>query len=110
MKDAKGHGSDSRGAAHQEGVEDAGRRAAFNAAKEKAAKLWAASEATGKAMDAFPRNAMGLTPDNVRATPEWRAAKAASDTAFQQLRNFNSVYTKTFAKELRKERATRRGS
>ena len=31
--------------------------------------------AAGDVLDTFPRGAMSLTPDHVRATPEWRAAK-----------------------------------
>jgi hypothetical protein len=52
---------------------------------------------------------MGLTPDHVRATPEWRAAKARSKAAFAALQAFNIVFTRMFAKELRAQRAARRG-
>ena len=65
------------------------------------------SSATGNALRAFPRNSMGLVSDSVRATPEYRAAKAASDTAFASLQQFNLVFTKMFARELRAERASR---
>lgn len=59
------------------------------------------------AIDAFPRGPMGLTPDAVRATPEWRAAKTRVDKAFARLRAFNAVFVKRFAKELRAERDER---
>ncbi len=47
---------------------------------------------------------MGLTPDHVKATPEWKAYRIAHDTAFAALRNFNGWYVKTFKKEIRAER------
>ncbi len=47
---------------------------------------------TSAAMQVFPRNAMGVTPDGVKASPEFKNAKAAFDRAFARLRNFNSVY------------------
>lgn len=64
---------------------------------------------TGARLELFPKNGpMGLTPDHVKASPEFRAAKAAFDRAFANLRNFNKTYTVQFAGELRAERAARR--
>ena len=60
-------------------------------------------------MDSFPKGAMNLTPDSVRATPEWRAAKSAADKAFQEYRNFNGIMLKAFPNELKAERAAKRG-
>ncbi len=51
---------------------------------------------------------MGLTPDSIRANPEYLKAKRDLDTAFASLRKFNSVFIKRFAKELREERRARR--
>jgi hypothetical protein len=65
--------------------------------------------AAGKVMGTFPHGATGLTPDHVKATPEWRAAKARLTRAFAALQNFNIVFTSAFAKELRAQRAERRG-
>jgi hypothetical protein len=65
--------------------------------------------ASGKVMDTFPHGATGLTPDHVRATSEWRAAKDRYKRAFAALQNFNILFTRTFAKELRAQRAERRG-
>jgi hypothetical protein len=56
----------------------------------------------------FPRGAMGLTPDHVRATPEWRAANGRFKKAFAALRAFNAVYVKMFKKELIAQRDARR--
>jgi hypothetical protein len=47
---------------------------------------------TGAVLRSFPRLASGLTPDAVKFSPEYRAAKAASDRAFQALRKFNTVH------------------
>ena len=56
------------------------------------------------ALKVFPRGAMGLTPDEVKASPAWKDAKRAVDVAFQRLRDFNGVYTKKFSAEIRKNR------
>lgn len=93
--------------AHTSGIADAGRAAAFAAAKDKQAALEAESSRTGAIMRTFPSHPNGLTPDHVRATSEWRAAKAASDAAFAKLRNFNGAFVKTFEKELKAERMAR---
>ena len=54
---------------------------------------------------AFPADGpMGLVSDAVRATPEYRAAKADYAAAFEKLRGFNAWFVKTFAKEIREER------
>lgn len=109
MKDAKGHGSDPRGgAAHQQGVDDATRLASFKAARQKQDQLEAESTRTGRVMDSFPKGPMNLTPDSVRASPEWKAAKAASDKAFQDYRNFNGMMVKAFPNELKVERDAKR--
>jgi hypothetical protein len=47
---------------------------------------------------------MGLTPDAVKATPEYREAKARSDATFAALRNFNGKFVKLFAAEIKAER------
>lgn len=61
----------------------------------------------GKVLNAFPKGAMNLTPDAVKATPEWKAAKARSDALFQKLRTFNTWFVKAFAAEIRAERRSR---
>lgn len=79
----------------------------FKAAKAEAAVVEKEMSEAQAGIDAFPRGAMGLTPDAVRATPEWRAAKVRVDRAFARLRAFNTIFVKKFAKELRAERAER---
>lgn len=46
------------------------------------------------------RGATGLTPDSVKASPEWRAAKLEERSAFLELRNHNRHMVQTFKKEL----------
>lgn len=51
-----------------------------------------------KALHAFPGTGsgpMGLTPDHVRANPEWAKLARASLDAFHALRRFNTVYKPT---------------
>lgn len=81
---------------------------AFDAAKVRQAALEAELKAAKAALAVYPRGPMGLTPDAVKALPEYRTAKVQADQAFARLRAFNATFVKTFAKELREERATRR--
>ena len=79
----------------------------FEEAKAEAARLDAEAEAAGQILRTFPRGPTGLTPDAVKATPEYRAANARFQKAFARQRDFNGVFVKRFAKELRAERAER---
>ncbi len=57
----------------------------------------AAWREAGKAMKAIPgigSGPMGLTPDHVKFSPAYRAAKAASDAAFAKLRKLNAIRNK----------------
>lgn len=67
-----------------------------------------ASKAASVALRAFPRLANGLVPDAVKYTPEYKAAKTRFDTAFARERAVNEWLGKTFEKETREERASRR--
>lgn len=58
----------------------------------------------GAIMDRFPKGPMGLTPDSVKAIPEWKAAKMEADQAFATLRAINAFIVKYFKKESRAER------
>lgn len=102
---SEGGGSGGGGAAAHANVP---RESQFQAARAKQAQLEAESTRLGRAMNAFPKGPMNLTPDSVRATPEWKAAKAASDKSFQAYRNFNGMMLKAFPKELQAERAAKR--
>lgn len=58
-------------------------------------------------LNKFPKGPMGLTPEHIRTTPEYQAAKRKADQLFAELRAFNGVYVKKFAKEMREERRKR---
>jgi hypothetical protein len=51
---------------------------------------------------------MGLTPDAVRLSPEYRAAKQRYQRAHLDLRSFNADFVKRYADELTAERMNRR--
>lgn len=65
--------------------------------------------ATSKALATFPTGAMNLVSDATKASPEWRAAKGAFDTAFARLRAFTPGFQKAYKKEIAAERKARRG-
>lgn len=81
---------------------------AFTAAKVHAEALEQAVTETTAILQQFPKGPMGLTPDEVKSSPEWQAAQHNFARAFQVLREFNGSYTKTFAAELKHERQARR--
>lgn len=62
----------------------------------------------GAILDTLPKGKMGLTPDDVKASPAYRLAKQQFDASFAALRKFNAEFVKTFAKEIREERMIRR--
>lgn len=70
--------------------------------------LEAAVDVTSAIMKAFPKGAMGLTPDDVRVSDTYKAAKKSFDTAFANLRSFNAIYVKKYSKELAIERKLKR--
>jgi hypothetical protein len=68
------------------------------------------SKAASAALRTFPRLANGLVPDAVKFTPEYKAAKAHFDKAFARERAANAWLNEKFEREVRAERASRRGS
>lgn len=79
----------------------------FIIAKQRKKAMETALDVAGKALKAFDsygKTEMGLTPDHVKAMPEWQQAKQEYDLAFTQLRDFNCWYVKTFKKEIAAER------
>ncbi len=85
------------------------RELAFMAAKQREVDVDAAVDRASDALDVFPKGAMGLTPDAVKFSPEYRVAKAVYDAAFAEQRRFNAWFLKTFSAEIKAERAQRRG-
>ena len=53
----------------------------------------------GAKLKEFPRLSNGLTPDSVRAKPEYGFAKRQFDLAFSDLQNFNKRFIKFFKQE-----------
>ncbi len=53
---------------------------------------------------------MGLTPDAVKFSPEFREVDRAYKLAFAELRAFNGKYVRLFEKEARADRAARYAS
>ncbi len=43
----------------------------------------------GSKLKVFPKGKMGLTPDDVKASPEWKSAKSEYNRAFEALRSYN---------------------
>jgi hypothetical protein len=50
---------------------------------------------------------MGLTPDHVKASPEFQAAYASHAAAFRHMQTVNSWFCKAFKKEYAAERKAR---
>ena len=50
------------------------------------------------------KNQIGLIPDHIRETPEYKTVKTACDKNFAELRNFNGWFVKTFKKEIAADR------
>lgn len=79
----------------------------FENARARADALDAVAREAGKALDAFPRGAFNLIPDEVKATDAYREAKAAYDRAFAEQRRHNAWYVRTFKREIQQARANR---
>ena len=58
------------------------------------AALWEDHRAKGQVLTrlAVERSPYGLTPDSVKASPEYQEAKSACAKAFQALRRFNTQF------------------
>ena len=81
----------------------------FEEAKAQRDKLWAEMEKHSAALKVFPKTGpMGLISDDVRASPSFKTAKANYDRSCNNLRNFNSTFTKEFKNELEEERHNRK--
>lgn len=71
-------------------------------------QLEAECDRAGRALKALSGGGpMNMTPEAVRDTPEWQKAKRESDTAFRALRNFNTVFTRRFRREIAQDRRHR---
>jgi hypothetical protein len=82
----------------------------FEDAKAERLALEAAAKSAGgqlKAIQGVGSGPMGLTPDAVKFSPEYRRAYAHYHRAANALRRFNAIFVKRFAIELRQERRQR---
>jgi hypothetical protein len=80
----------------------------FEEAKAIQTKLNSEVAAASAALQVFPKGRMGLTPDEVKSSPEFRAAMQRYNASFLQFRSINGLLTRKFSNELREERRTRR--
>ena len=83
----------------------------FAIAKAVQAELERARNDASRALNAIAgvgTGAMGLTPDSVKASPEYRAAKRAYDQRHADLAAFNARFVKQYATELAADRARQR--
>lgn len=80
----------------------------FDEAKQKRYEINTRVDAASQKLQSFPKGPMGLTPDDVKMSDEYRVAKFEFDSAFSELRNFNGWFIKRFSKELRRERMIRK--
>ncbi|MNC28828.1 hypothetical protein D3C76_165270 [compost metagenome] len=72
----------------------------FEQAKEKQDQLNAACDTASNTLNKYPVGPMGLTPDNIKATPEYRRDKACFEIAFKALQDYNKWFCKRWKREL----------
>lgn len=73
------------------------------------AKLREARDTAAAAMRQFPKLPNGMTPDAVKATPEWREAYRAYHRAALAAADFYGAHRRELDAAFRAERAARRG-
>ena len=79
----------------------------FKAAKAEHDRLDNEMKEASKRLKNYPTGKMGLTPDHVKNTTNWKRDKENFDRAFRTLRSYNGVYVKKFKRELKAERDER---
>lgn len=86
----------------------------FEHAKAIADKLQTAWSVAGDALEAFAapfgKGLMGLTPDHVKAMPEWRRLYNEMELARVQAQRFGTLYNRKFKKEIRDDVMARRAA
>ena len=76
-------------------------------------KLKAKWEAVEKSLGYDPsknKDSMGMTPDNIRSNPKWKAAKSAWTSAYTKEKQMNQKMLKVFGKELKDLRSKDRNA
>lgn len=79
----------------------------YTEAKIVKSQLEAENSIWSKKLSSFPKGPMGLTPDTIKITPEWKEAKENFDKSWKYLRDFNGWFTKKFKEEIAAERKNR---
>jgi hypothetical protein len=78
----------------------------YSQAKAVKDKLWEQMEAHSKALRAISGGGlMGMTPENVRATPEWQLANSNYAKSSAMVRAYNTEFLKKYSKEYKADRA-----
>lgn len=82
----------------------------YHIAKQVQASLSNATREASKNLKKYDKhkNELGLTPDHIKATSEWKKDKAAYDTAFHNERKFNGEFNKKYKKEIKQERKNKK--
>lgn len=62
-----------------------------------------------KAVSGDERGPMGLTPDHIKQTVDWKVAFQSERIAFRAMADFNKWFSREFKKEIRNERNLARG-
>jgi hypothetical protein len=79
----------------------------YQDAKARKLALDASVKAASDVMHTFPSLPNGLTPDDVKRSPEYRLALSAYEAAFAAQRQFNSYFLSKFKREYKAERRAR---
>ena len=72
-------------------------------------KLEANAQTASDALNEFPSGTMGLTPDHIKQSPEFIAARAAYNAAANALKEFNKAFLKVYKKQYTKHLRAQRG-
>ena len=80
----------------------------YNEAKNTKNLLEIICDGFSRELKKFPKGAMGLTTDEAKQSPEWKAARYGYDQSFAKLREFNRTFSKTFKKEILAEQKAKR--
>lgn len=75
----------------------------YETAKAEKARIESLVDQASKELQKFPRGPMGLTPDSVKATAEWKKAHAIFNSAFAYQRGFNTGFMRLYKKQWREE-------
>lgn len=79
------------------------RSSEYQASKAKKKELETHANVANKTLQSFPKGPMGMTPDDVKKSPEWISAYNAYESAAKKLRDHNGEHFKKFKKEANAE-------